>query len=556
MMAMLGYSHRLQVAGDGWQSPTRKGLLAMKYSPPTYQAAVSTAPRATQRRLRRIALLFGLLVSVTIANVAHAQRYTYTDLSSLVNGNITAATLNNVGDLVINTSSGSNYLYHSHSASLTSLPFAAIDINDKGQILGDDGGTFILTGNTRNYLTLFGQHVSFGSFLNNSGDVAGNDNFGGEIWLHDGTIVPVLRLPGMDYAPNYVVGLDDGGNVAGMFKNPHNGNFEVFYAGKGYATSVPVYNDFGFVGALANGMSRNGTIVGTGYFYMLNPADPTSILDVNHPFLAHGGSNGVDILPNDPTSINGNGVNDLEQVIGATLGASGVHAVLVDNGTRTDLTSLVPELATFDQTIGWQINDRGQIYGTGQTGSVQTSFLLTPTASAPEPGTLALLAAVGLPAVGVATARRRIRRRLTNHGSVSRSLRAETVLPDGTDRGHGPGTGGAARTAGHRSGRASHPPETGKRGRDRPSDLSRPRGRSRPEARHFNASRHPCLGTPGGGDASLAPPGVSPSVTVCAYSVISGGGDRLGRSVKSGLAGGFFSSSSITSERAFSICGS
>jgi probable HAF family extracellular repeat protein len=326
---------------------------------------------------------------------ARAQHYTYTDVSALV-GSISSANLNNRGELAIDSGSGPGYLYRSGIGALTPLPFRPIDINDRGQILGSDGGTFILTGNTKNYLLLFGQTVNWGEYLNNNGDVAGNSGIGAELWRSDGTKVAMTPKLGGD-PNNFVRGLDDFGNMvgdsnAGAWFYSSSVNFANVLATNCFVSAMSAGG--GFTGMLGNGFTYHAFVNGPGFL------EDIGVLDANSDFSA------------------GNGVNDLGQVVGyssvfvdpnATNSVN--HAFLYSGGTMQDLTTLVPQLADFGDTQGLQINDRGQIFGSGVRDRQTTYFLLTPASAAPEPGALALFGAVGLPA-GLAAVRRR-RSRLT-----------------------------------------------------------------------------------------------------------------------------------------------
>jgi probable HAF family extracellular repeat protein len=63
----------------------------------------------------------------------------------------------------------------------------------------------------------------------------------------------------------------------------------------------------------------------------------------------------------------GNALNSHDAVAGQILGApyptSVFHASLYQNGTMTDLGSLIPPPSSFSQSQGWGINDRGQVVG-------------------------------------------------------------------------------------------------------------------------------------------------------------------------------------------------
>lgn len=77
------------------------------------------------------------------------------------------------------------------------------------------------------------------------------------------------------------------------------------------------------------------------------------------------------------------------------------HAFLFSNGAMTDLNSLIDPASGWGLTSAFDINDAGQIVGSGTMAGQDYAFLLTPI---PEPETYAMLLA-GLAVVGVAVRR-------------------------------------------------------------------------------------------------------------------------------------------------------
>jgi probable HAF family extracellular repeat protein len=76
----------------------------------------------------------------------------------------------------------------------------------------------------------------------------------------------------------------------------------------------------------------------------------------------------------------GYGINNGGQVVGDADTSSGVrHAFLWQNGTITDLNSLLPANSGWELTTAQDINNTGQIVGSGKFNGLDRAFLLTPT---------------------------------------------------------------------------------------------------------------------------------------------------------------------------------
>lgn len=80
-------------------------------------------------------------------------------------------------------------------------------------------------------------------------------------------------------------------------------------------------------------------------------------------------------------------------VVGYSRGHSEERAVVWEDGTVTDLNSLIPPDSGWALELANDINEGGQIVGWGRYGGDSRAFLLTPV---PEPATLALLVLGGL----------------------------------------------------------------------------------------------------------------------------------------------------------------
>jgi probable HAF family extracellular repeat protein len=72
----------------------------------------------------------------------------------------------------------------------------------------------------------------------------------------------------------------------------------------------------------------------------------------------------------------GSGINDLDQIVGG----SSAGAFLNDGSTTIDLNTLVASISGWTLQDAKDINNLGQIVGTGLLNGEQHGFLLTPTA--------------------------------------------------------------------------------------------------------------------------------------------------------------------------------
>jgi len=90
------------------------------------------------------------------------------------------------------------------------------------------------------------------------------------------------------------------------------------------------------------------------------------------------------------TNSYGRDINNMGQVVGNVTNAENSleRAILYENGTMTDLNTLIDPTLKWNLKIAYAINDSGQIVGYGSNGSQNHAFLLTPV---PEPSTFILL---------------------------------------------------------------------------------------------------------------------------------------------------------------------
>jgi hypothetical protein len=216
------------------------------------------------------------------------------------------------------------------------------------------------------------------NYLNNSGVAAGNDYESPMVW----GLQAARGLPaGLTYPPtsywafvqgindwDQVVGLDylhlkPGGGPTAFVWSPLPASVNGFAPGITYLDSLPVtYNLSSF--------NNNGTIIGAGFVYQARAVPGLSA-----------GLHTFSFTPVD--------VNDLSNIVGTSAG----NAVLwTPADGLLDLNTLIPPDSGWHLSSASQINNRGDIIGSGTFNGQPASFFLT----IPEP---TLLPALALPAL-------------------------------------------------------------------------------------------------------------------------------------------------------------
>ncbi len=291
-----------------------------------------------------------------------------------------------------------------------------IAMNDSGQVVGSFatstspiGSTVFLyaNGQVTNLTTAAGFYapsgISQGSpglpaglAINNAGVVAGsiysNGLYGGNsLGTYSQGVVTNLGLPPAStgaFAPLphtvTVVGINNSGQIAVV---DNQGNPPALYANGHFE----VLQNQSFVGGVnAIGLNNNGQLAGQA----LENGLQFAALYTNGIWKSLGSVGGY---PSFATAINDSGA-----MVGSFLTASlSTHAFLYQNGTMTDLNSLVPPSLSGVTLLGASsINNLGQIvaYGEPSAGGPLQDYLLTPPGEAPlamvtnlpEPGPLTL----------------------------------------------------------------------------------------------------------------------------------------------------------------------
>jgi probable HAF family extracellular repeat protein len=361
--------------------------------------------------------------------------------------------------------------------SITELPFRPSDINDQGQIVGEqylwNNGTITdfqnLISDNPNNIQLTG--------INNQGKIVGywiDYNNGEQAFIADGTNISKLDKPPVsvclsEFSCSNLIPYDinDAGQIvlvvlrapttfrygaSGLFRDA-DGTFTRLFSGR-YVFGMALNNSGQVIGNVVGAGIRNSFFYDNGKTTQLFPTEVTSesnylvpltlfslndrgqvvgsgtmVYEQQNPFSSpiHGllwdnpeqNSIGTDLGILKGNYSQANSINNLGQIVGD----SGINygltsAVIWEEDTIYDLNNLI------DNNLGWQltsalkINDRGQIIGNGYLNSQQRYFLLTPVSkSVPElTSTFSLL---GFAAFGIGWQVKRQRNRKKSDHLVS-----------------------------------------------------------------------------------------------------------------------------------------
>jgi probable HAF family extracellular repeat protein len=324
------------------------------------------------------------------ARTSAAAQYTVTDLGSFIPTgiNISGQVCGNLA-----ASAGQGWTTHAAVYSNGSIQDLGVipnyassfanDINTSGQVVGYDtvngySAAFEYENGTMLNLKNLSVNViaTSANGINSAGEVVGNaafinnpdsDSLGGFLYANGEIQGSPLNVS--YYPTGYITGnsyaINDSGDIAGVgYDYPDS-----------LAACAAVYSNgniqpFGTSITVATAINSSGHAIGQTY----QNVPPSSFLFVNGSVtpLTLSASQYADAL------------NDEDQVVG-TIGSD---AALFDDGTTTDLNTLIPGNSGWALENATAINDLGQIVGIGTNPNGQTDgFLLTP--SVPEPGSMA-----------------------------------------------------------------------------------------------------------------------------------------------------------------------
>ncbi|WP_250123327.1 PEP-CTERM sorting domain-containing protein [Chroococcidiopsis sp. CCMEE 29] len=336
--------------------------------------------------------------------------------------------------------------------SITELTFNPSDINDQGQIVGEN--FFWNNGSLTDLSTLSGANGSplFATAINNNGLIVGggltvdNSDYG-QAFKSDGTTITALpRLPYCATSTNLCLpttaeDINDTGTVALLVDNrsayvqqPDGTTALAFSFGNPGVDVAAINNNNKVIGSTpATGRSGPGTgvlsddgnltrLIGPGYCSPFSGpcfSASTTATDINDraqvvgtgPISPPASTAPVHaLLWNDPQTNNvgtdlgalgGNtsratGINNALQVVGSSDTAIGTQRAFLWEGEMIDLNNLIAADAGWEITSAVKINNQGQIVGAGSLNGQERGFVLTPV---PEPGSI--LGILGFGAFGL-----------------------------------------------------------------------------------------------------------------------------------------------------------
>jgi probable HAF family extracellular repeat protein len=361
------------------------------------------------RALASKVLLFTLLTQIGVAVwpgcAAAAARYTITDLGTLGGQNSDAYGINASGKVVgvadLPDIGWRAFLWENgamHDLGTLGGDFSyASGISDSGVVVGranyDDGWQyhgFVRQDGTMAHIGTFGGDSSGANAVNALGQVVGSaacSRIDSHAFLWEDGVVTDLGVPAGEYDGTTAYGINDSRQIVGKAVIASGHAADAFLWQDGAFQILP---DFGGTVTTANDINASGRIVGFAYTPGVSGL-PRAVLWEDGAILDLGtlGGNTSEAMA----------INRTGQVVGVSQIAGGGtfdnHAFIWEGGVMYDLNALIPADSGWVLLRARDINDRGQIVGSGKIGGVSHAFLLTPV---PEPSTLGLLGIVLLAA--------------------------------------------------------------------------------------------------------------------------------------------------------------
>jgi probable HAF family extracellular repeat protein len=290
--------------------------------------------------------------------------------------------INSGGNVVGSWNTGTNgfhgFLYNGTSIEdlgrLGELNNYALNINARGDVVGfsqESNGThaFLFRNGDRVALSAFDGMNSYGFGINGISDIVGAvETTGGTeaILLHDGQMVKLGTLGGTN---SYAYDINLVMQIAGASLTPTNTEMNAFLWQEGRLSNLNDLIEPGSQWSLreARCINESGEIAGWGLLngtergFMFKSGD---VIDLG---ILPGGTNSYAL-----------GINNSNEIVGASSTASGLHGFLWEGGKIRDLNALAPLAPDWELVEALGINDSGQIAGWGYFHGQGHAFLLNP----------------------------------------------------------------------------------------------------------------------------------------------------------------------------------
>lgn len=349
-----------------------------------------------------VAFFLSTLISAN-ATAALPAGYTITDLGA----SVSPTAINDSGQLTANGPSGgffrdSNGAINDFGSGSSGLSISVYGLNNHGHVVGSFSSeateqishAFVYKGSTLiDLVPEIPLYAGEAKGINDSGQIVGGIDFdfsaGNSPFFYDSA----------SNTMNIISGVEASGNT-GAFAINNSGQFVVNYIDNSgpitlfrsrlYEDSTTFTEIPQVPGAQIDegvqGLAINNQGQVTGQSDILVGSTP-----IPHAF-RFDGTNLIDL----GAGIVGNGINDLDQIVGG----SSAGAFLNDGSTTIDLNTLVASISGWTLQDAKDINNLGQIVGTGLLNGEQHGFLLTPTA-VPIPSAIWLFGSALATFVGV-----------------------------------------------------------------------------------------------------------------------------------------------------------
>lgn len=319
-----------------------------------------------------ISTLSAILLIFAAGALANTPQYSVTDIGTLGGTSTWAAAINDYGQVVGESATGSQghaFLYgHGKMYDLGApggIGSTATGINNAGEIVGcisitsGQDNAFLYSGGQMQNLAYSGLSEAYG--INDAGYVVGG-SYGQALLYHDGFTSTLLGI--------CANAINNTGQIVGQFL-AYNGTVHAFLDRGADMCDLGSLSPFG--GSQAFGINASGQIVG----------DSITFSGSDHAFLFSDG------LMHDIGTLGGLtseawGINASGQVVGQSYPKSGAgnHAFLYTSGQMRDLNDLIAASLRYTLNVATGINDKGQIVCNGINSlGQQHGFLLTPLSS-------------------------------------------------------------------------------------------------------------------------------------------------------------------------------